>query len=118
MPYALTRLCQQQCLKATLSIGPVYNFPRNRFVSVQTGLKRERETTNKIKCKTKQNQEGKAAAELLPNESHVTVDVSLLASSSAKVTSCSFANLFYSKCKLCSLSQQMCSWYKYEGCAM
>ncbi len=47
-------------LKLRWTSLPCCNSPRNPFVSVQTGLKRERETTNKIKhkpelaCKTRE----------------------------------------------------------------
>ncbi len=54
---------------------PCCNFPCNRFVSVQSGLKRE--SNNKLKkCKSEQM----AVADLLPNESHATAHISLLAS--------------------------------------
>ncbi len=40
---------------------------------------KEKETTDKIKRELEQKQKGKAAAELLANESHVAANVSLLA---------------------------------------
>ncbi len=45
---------------------------------VQTEPKR-RSTTNEIKRDTEHKQEGEDAAQLLPNESHATANVSLLA---------------------------------------
>ncbi len=81
---ALTRLCQQQSVcshtvsRLELELRRTSllccNFPCNRLVSVQTGLK-ERETTDGIKSEPEQT----AAPELPPNEFHATVNVSLLA---------------------------------------
>ncbi len=52
------------------------NFPWNCFIPVQTGLKRESD-----KSKTKHEPAQTTAADLLPNKSHATANVSVLARS-------------------------------------
>ncbi len=97
MSYALTLLWQQQSVcshtvsRLELELRRTSllrcNFPCNRLVSVQTGLK-ERETTDEIKCEPEQT----AAVDLLSSESQATAYASLL----AKVTNCSFiVNAFF-----------------------
>ncbi len=60
------------------------NFPCNRFLSLQTGPKRESDNKQTKNQKTppptlKNKLEKTAAVELLPTNSHATVNVSLLA---------------------------------------
>ncbi len=69
-----------ECLSVGSSLswdGPVYSaatLPAMVWPQFRLDLK-ERETTNEIKCEVAQT----AAADLLPNESHITANISLLA---------------------------------------